>query len=221
VGSIAFAPYVIERYPEAAVTQLGDSLAFVFHRPVDMATDYDAHQNFPDWIPALRQIAPGELIMADYYAAVANYYAGYTFAQYNTEADDVQQRFYVAVGGEAADFPAALATSLSQIHAQAPNFRSYTADGALHCITPRPQFYSLETEGIPLREWADDLANGRAVDSVQCATCRVQMKTEKAPPGKRILPPPNGAVGGAVSPSGVSETHLLPHPDRDASALYA
>jgi hypothetical protein len=32
VGSIVFAPYVIERYPEAAVTQLGDSLAFVFHR---------------------------------------------------------------------------------------------------------------------------------------------------------------------------------------------
>lgn len=39
VGSIAFAPYVIQQYPNARVAQLGDSLAFVFHRPVNLHTD--------------------------------------------------------------------------------------------------------------------------------------------------------------------------------------
>lgn len=176
VGSIASAAYVIENYPEATVTQLGDSLAFVFHRPVEMEFDYQAQTTFPDWIPALASLDASALLMSDFYAAIAGYYPGYTFAQYNTEADSVQGRYYVAVGGEVEDFPGALAASLSAIHAQAANFRSYTAAGSLHCIMPRLQFYTLETEGVRFRDWVDDLAHGRSVPDVQCPTCAV--KTE-------------------------------------------
>lgn len=36
VGSAFHVPAVIERWPQARVTQLGDSLAFVFHRPISL-----------------------------------------------------------------------------------------------------------------------------------------------------------------------------------------
>lgn len=171
VGSIAHSPYIIEQYPEARVTQLGDSLAFVFHRPVDLETNYQAHQNFPEWIPGLAAIAPGELIMSDYYAAVANHYPDYTFAQFNSAADSVQDRYYQAIGGLPGDFPGALADSLNAIHTQAGNFRSFTAEGTLHCITPRPQFYTLETEGVSFLAWIEALAASEAVDNVKCPAC--------------------------------------------------
>lgn len=186
VGSIAHAPYVIEQYLDTPLVQLGDSLSFVFHRPLDLQTDYHVHDNFVSWIPALSQIVPGEFLMADYYSAVATYYPTYTFAQYNTQADKVQEQFYVAVGGEAADFPADLAASLSQIHSQAANFRSYTAAGDLHCITPRSQFYSLETNGVRLRDWVTNLATGQTVADVACDSCAIQPETADASP---TLPP--------------------------------
>ncbi len=181
VGSIAHAPYVIQHYPDTPLTQLGDSLAFVFHRPLDLQVDYHVHDNFAPWIPALAEIPVGDFLMSRYYSAVANHYPNDTFAQYNTQADIVQEQFYVAVGGEVANFPADLAASLDQIHTQSDNFRSYTASGTLHCITPRPQFYTLETAGVRLRDWVAALAAGQPVETVQCETCGVQTETADSP----------------------------------------
>ena len=172
VGSITHAPYIIEQYPGVPVTQLGDSLAFVYHRPVNVQADYNAHDSFADWIPELQAITRGALIMSDVYSAVANYYPDYTFGQYNTEADNVQIRFYDAIGGNPDNFSADLATSLSNIHQNSPNFRSYTASGDLHCIMPRNQFYSTEIDGVSLTEWVTDLANNQPVSSVRCETCQ-------------------------------------------------
>lgn len=172
VGSITHAPYIIEQYPDVPVTQLGDSLAFVYHRPINVQTDYKAHDNFASWIPALKAIEPGTLIMSDFYNAVANYYPDYTFSQYNTEADNVQTRFYEAIGGDPDNFPVDLAANLTRIHQSSPNFRSYTASGDLHCILPRPQFYTTEIDGVRIAEWVADLADNQPVSSVRCETCQ-------------------------------------------------
>jgi hypothetical protein len=143
--------------------------------------------------------------MSGYYSAVANHYPTYTFAQYNTEADEVQEQFYVAVGGEAGNFPNDLAESLSQIHAQATNFRSYTAEGTLHCITPRSQFYTLETNGVRLRDWVAGLAAGQPVERVMCDSCAVQSETavpiaSLAQPEVALTPSPVHPFTAAPSP---------------------
>jgi hypothetical protein len=176
VGSIFFAPTIIEQYPDATVAQMGDSLAFVFPRAVDMETDYAAGANFPEWIPAVAALDPSSFLMADFYTAVANYYPETTFSQFNTQADSVQTFFFNAVATPTSDFPAELAESLSRIHAGATNFRSYTAGGELHCITPRGQFYGLEVGGVPLHEWVASMAAGRPVDNVLCPTCQVELE---------------------------------------------
>jgi hypothetical protein len=180
VGSRVHVPYVIEHYPEARMTQLGDSLAFVFGRPVNVGTEtgYESYNTFPDWIPALAALKDGPLLMADYDSAIANYYSNYTFAQYNTANDNVQVRFYEAAGGgDVADFANDLAAHLTSIHQAAPNFRSYTSAGDLLCFLPRPQFYTTEVAGVNLTDWVQALADGEAVSSVKCETC--QNETEE------------------------------------------
>jgi hypothetical protein len=164
VGSIVFAPHLIEQYPASRVTQVGDSLAFVYHRSLNMQTDYHAHDNFPNWIPALLAILPGEFTSARYYAGVASHYPDHTFAQYNSALDDVQVQFYTAVGGVPGDFGGALLANLHEIHANAANFRSYTAEGTLHCAFPREAFYSYNTDGTPLVDWVTGLVEGRGAE---------------------------------------------------------
>ncbi len=46
VGSAFHADSIIRRYAKARVAQLGDSLAFVFHRPIRL-TDWGAQEHFP------------------------------------------------------------------------------------------------------------------------------------------------------------------------------
>jgi hypothetical protein len=171
VGSIVHAPYVIEHYPGAAVSQMGDSLAFVFHRPVNVQEGYNARANFPSWIEEMALIPADGLLMGDYYAAVANHYPERRFSQFNTRADQVQQFYFAAVGGQPQEFSGTLLQTLEDIGRQAPNFYSYTADGTTHCITPRPQFYSLTTDGVPFVSWLEQLVEGEPLASIACPTC--------------------------------------------------
>lgn len=174
VGSRIHTPYIIENYPNTEVIQMGDSLSFVFGRPVNLS-DYSDNL-FPEWIPKLDNIVEdGRFWMADYDHTIANHYPSTTFSQYNTAEDNVQVRFYTAVNPErgAANFAQDLATHLSSIHAQAPNFRSFTRAGDMHCILPRPQLYSAEANGIRFIDWLAELAAGKDVANVQCADCLV------------------------------------------------
>ena len=183
VGSAALAPYLIERYEGARVTQLGDSLAFVFHRALDIQEDYRAHGNFPRWIPALRRMNPGTFTMAGYYAAIARHYRRSVFSQFNYSRDRVQQMFYEALGGDPDEFPGALARSLAEVRRAAPNFRCYTAEGDGHCVLNGRDFYTHETDGVRLRDWVAALAAGRPLADVgrKVATERAGRARRRAP----------------------------------------
>ncbi len=174
VGSIVHAPYIIEHYaginPQMPIDQFGDSLSLLFAAPVDLQTDWHAFDNLPQWIPELATMQPLEWTMAKHYQAVADYYPDYSFSQYNSIRDSVQVFFSFPDGsGGAAEWEALLEAHLASI--TAPNYHALTAGGSLHCLTPRPQFYTYAIDGMPLRDWVDDLANGRAVETRHCRNC--------------------------------------------------
>lgn len=171
IGSIVHSAYVIEQYPDVPITQLGDSLALVDPDALDLQTDYGAHDNFPDWIPELQSIIPGELLTADYYTAIANHYPNYTFGEINSAFDAVQTRFYSALEGQQENFGRDLQTHVDSIASSTDNFRYYMAAGELHCFTPRANLYTQETEGVRLIDWLTALANGEDVENVQCQDC--------------------------------------------------
>jgi hypothetical protein len=147
------------------VTQLGDSLAFVFDGPVDLS-NIRAYANMPRWIAAVRALRPGRHTMADYYVAIAWQYPDATFAQINHASDAVQREFYAAAGGDPAHFDTDLRAALDEIHAGATNFRSYLAPGVDHCVLPFATFRTLRHQGVSVRDWTARLAAGQPVRDV-------------------------------------------------------
>ena len=163
VGSAFHVPAVLQRWPRAKVTQLGDSLAFVFHRPVDL-TGWAAQKRFP----AFFRIGKRRFTMAEYETALAKRYPKRTFARFNYASDAVQERFYIAVGGKPGGFEPQLRRAEARLK-RLPNYRSYLACGSDHCVLPRYTFFTLRVGGVALRDWTERLAAGR---NVSCPTCR-------------------------------------------------
>jgi hypothetical protein len=163
VGSAFHVPAVLERWPRARVTQVGDSLAFLFHRPVNLSA-WGAHERFP----AFFRIGNRRFTMVEYLTALARRYPKRTFARFNHAGDDVQEAFYGAVGGTPASFEQRLRTAERTLK-RLPNYRSYLACGGDHCVLPRDSFFSLQVDGVAIRSWVERLARGR---NVGCPLCR-------------------------------------------------
>jgi hypothetical protein len=165
VGSILHAPRIIERYPDARVVQLGDSLGYLSSVPGDLRP-WRAAALLPDWIPAVRTLRHGRFTIPRLYNAVAAHYPRSAFGQVNLRQDAVQQAYFAAAGGRPEDFDRALLANLAEIRAGAPNFRSCLLDGSDHCALPSDNFYRLRSGGIALRDWVADVAAGRNVPNL-------------------------------------------------------
>ena len=162
VGSAFHVDSVLQRYGDARVTQLGDSLAFLFHRPVRLV-DWGAHERFPRWF----RVGHRRWTMVEYLQALARRYPKRTFARFNHVGDDVQEVFYEAVGGDPAHFPPRLRRAEATLK-RLPNYRSFLACGDEHCALPTAEFYSLRVRGTLLRTWVADLAAGKDVGCPSC-----------------------------------------------------
>jgi hypothetical protein len=162
VGSAFHADAIIRHYRRARVTQLGDSLAFVFHRPISLAA-WGTNSVFPPFF----RIGNRRWTMAEFTARLAKAHPNVTFARFNHASDAVQERFYRAVGGRPGGFEPRLRAAERTLKRQ-KNYRSYLACGSNHCALPTPEFYSLRVGGVTLRDWVADLSRGR---DVSCPTC--------------------------------------------------
>jgi hypothetical protein len=163
VGSAFHADAIVKHYPDARVTQLGDSLAFVFHRPVSLAS-WGTNTVFPPFF----RIGDRRWTMVEFVTRLARAHPDVMFARFNHANDVVQKSFYGAVGGRPRGFEPRLRGAERALK-KLPNYRSYLACGFEHCALPTPEFYSREVGGVSLRDWVADLAAGQDVD---CPLCR-------------------------------------------------
>jgi len=162
VGSAWHVDEVVRRYPDARVTQLGDSLAFLFRRPIQLK-EWGTNRHFPPFF----RVGARRWTMEEFLTRLAQAHPNVTFARFNHASDSVQQRFYEGVGGNPAQFPGRLRAVERRLK-RLPNYRSYLACGFEHCALPTAEFSTLRVAGVPLREWVRDLAEGRDVDCPEC-----------------------------------------------------
>lgn len=163
VGSAFHFDAIARRYRSARVTQLGDSLAFVFPRPIRLSA-WGTNAVFPTFF----RIGARRWTMVEFVERLARAHRRRTIARFNHASDDVQERFYAALGDIPAGFEPRLRAAEERLKRQ-PNYRSYLACGSAHCALPSEEFYSLRVGGVRFRDWVADLAAGR---NVTCPTCR-------------------------------------------------
>lgn len=180
-ASIIWLPEIAAAYPDADLAQLGDSGAGVV-TPGFFAADA-ANWRIGGALPELATpVALDENILVNLYRGVGRAYPEAALAQYTSVLDGTQIGFFGLMQGItqptpelAAAWSAKMTASLGAIAAETPNFRSYVsaldldanpANGTAHVILQRPEFYTLETNGVHFADWLNDLANGRDVESV-------------------------------------------------------
>jgi hypothetical protein len=163
VGSAFHFDGVVRRYSGARVTQLGDSLAFVFPRSIQL-NDWGTHAVFPSFF----RIGTRRWTMAEFIERLAAAHRRRTIARFNHASDDVQEQFYAALGDSPGGFEPRLRAAEARLK-RLPNYRSFLACGGLHCALPTDEFYGLRVGRVRLRDWVADLAAGK---NVSCPLCR-------------------------------------------------
>jgi len=178
-GSIMGAAHIHKLYPDVPLYQLGDAGAGVSTDDFfqNSSPNWNVADSRPDWIPAPDGSWDEVSSLADYYIALANYYRDDRWSQYNAAHDSIQTLFYSAMGGSG-DWGQLMLESIREIQDSAPNFHSYTAPGAIHCITGDDIFYTREVNGVKFSDWVDAMLNDKAWDDVMCTDCETDPEAQ-------------------------------------------
>jgi hypothetical protein len=106
--------------------------------------------------------------MAEFLERLARAHPRRTIARFNHASDDVQERFYAALGDNPSGFEPRLRAAESRLK-RLRNYRSFLACGGQHCALPTEEFYWLRVGKVRLRDWVAGLAAGK---NVSCPLCR-------------------------------------------------
>ena len=161
-GSIMWAPRVMSHYSGARTAHLADSAAGVMPETFlgVLRESWNVDALWPNHIPALASEPPDPaLTVPVFYEEVAAYYPLASFSQFNTTSDSTQFVFTLLAGAllTPAEWSAKLLASIAEIEASTPNFHSYTATGAEHCIINQSTFYTREVNGVRFSDWLTNL----------------------------------------------------------------
>lgn len=159
-GAVFHAPHILGRYPQAQAVVLGDAGVGVQAGDGGTADVWGTTANLPQ-DPAFAGVTLANLT-SDLYAGLSARFPQARLAQFTTEADDVQVLFYRLLGGSAEDWTAGMRARLLALEAL-PGFRAFVGPGTLHTILPRPEFYTMQADGVPFVDWFDALVNGSAL----------------------------------------------------------
>jgi hypothetical protein len=175
-GSIPSPFYAVEiaqRYPVAAVTQLGDASGgyrgFANFSPYEIWNTDDVVAD----LTHINSIPADEFSFHHLYIAAVQENPNIRYASYDNAEDDVQKQF-LALGGTPVELlQPLLEQNLAEISAAIPDFRYYVAGGAMHTILLRPEVYTYEVAGTRFVDWLAGLAQGAPINNVMCADCSV------------------------------------------------
>ena len=169
IASPYYAGLVAERYASADIVQLADGSGG-YRAPGIAAVleTWGAFDNVPDW-PEFGAIDRSAATTEDYFRITAARHPDVQLARFDNVDDSVQQDFLGLLGVTGPVRPL-LAANNADLAADIPGIATFAAAGDAHTALRYDRVYTEEAEGVLLKDWIAQLAEGAAPRSVSCET---------------------------------------------------
>ncbi len=174
-GSIYNAPRIMNHYKDTRVIQLGDASVGVTPKGWDGPVSWGMYDNLP---ADMAGATPDTLRFNDFYKTAAKDFPNNEFSEFTSYTDSVQIGFFYIIAGTytdpkvaGADWILGMQSSLSGLRNNLPNFRAYQAWGSQHCVTPAPEFYTYQVNGVRMTDWVADLVSDTPPANAICKDC--------------------------------------------------
>ena len=175
IPSPLYTALIADHYVDARIAQLGDGAGGYRRINNDSRPDEQwGTFNFITQEQGFADLSPETMTYESLYIAAAQAHPDITFAEYDAAEDAVQKRFLNMSGQRDVALQQAIEANHADIRREVGNFSSYIAGGDSHTILGRPEFYTLASDGVAIRDWVAALANFEAVENITCAQCDIE-----------------------------------------------
>lgn len=168
-GALFHAPNVAATFPAAELFVIGDSGVPLLHEYPRILERWGATGRLRALWGAGDAPEEADVTLEAAHAHLLRLRPDVIVAQITTDGDDVQRAFYLVSGSP--EWRAATLALLRSLEERLPRFRAFVSSGSEHGLLRADRFYSLEVDGVRLRDWVDDLVQGRPVTSRYCEAC--------------------------------------------------
>ena len=183
IPSPLYTALIADHYVNARIAQLGDGAGG--YRRTNNDSRPDEQWGTFDFITqeqGFANLRPETMTYESLYISAAQAHPDITFAEYDAAEDAVQKRFLSMSGQKDVALQQAIEANHADIRREVGNFSSYIAGGDSHTILGRPEFYTLASNGVAIRDWVAALANFETVENVTCAPCDIESFSGAAMP---------------------------------------
>ena len=183
IPSPLYTALIADHYVNARIAQLGDGAGG--YRRTNNDSRPDEQWGTFDFITqeqGFANLRPETMTYESLYIAAAQAHPDITFAEYDAAEDAVQKRFLSMSGQKDVALQQAIEANHADIRREVGNFSSYIAGGDSHTILGRPEFYTLASNGVAIRDWVAALANFETIENVTCAPCDIESFSGAAMP---------------------------------------
>ncbi|MCH1597193.1 MAG: pectin acetylesterase-family hydrolase [Pseudomonadales bacterium] len=183
IPSPLYTALIADHYVNARIAQLGDGAGGYRRTNNDSRPDEQwGTFEFITQEQGFANLRPETMTYESLYIAAAQAHPDITFAEYDAAEDAVQKRFLSMSGQKDVALQQAIEANHADIRREVGNFSSYIAGGDSHTILGRPEFYTLASNGVAIRDWVAALANFETVENVTCAPCDIESFSGAAMP---------------------------------------
>ena len=183
IPSPLYTALIADHYVNARIAQLGDGAGGYRRTNNDSRPDEQwGTFEFITQEQGFANLRPETMTYESLYIAAAQAHPDITFAEYDAAEDAVQKRFLSMSGQKDVALQQAIEANHADIRREVGNFSSYIAGGDSHTILGRPEFYTLASNGMAIRDWVAALANFETVENVTCAPCDIESFSGAAMP---------------------------------------
>lgn len=167
LASLYYYPEIVRQYPDADLSLFGDGYLGIFPRGWDAMQVWNIGANLPTEIPELAALNLLDFTITDVVLAATRFHPEDEFAIYTHAADSFQLAYYGLIGGDMTQWYLERDRVLADYDAQ-PNLHYYMGEGVLHTVLAFDEFYTMTTDGVPIRDWFAAHLNGEPLENITC-----------------------------------------------------